>query len=260
MLPGMDVPALTGALRAQGELLGAAAARSGLAAEVPSCPGWTVRDLLLHVGGVHRWAATVVGEARTEPIGIRQPYDIVDELPSDDALLDWYREGHACLVATLERAPAGLSCWSFLRAPSPLEFWARRQTHETAIHRVDAELAAGDRPTAAPPAVATDGLDELIMGFLGRGNPWHTGRGDRSTHVHATDTDAHWLVRLVDDRPAVERTEADVPADRTVRGAANDIYLALWNRGPWDVLEVTGATPAELATEWSTSVAVRWED
>ncbi|HEX5119379.1 MAG TPA: maleylpyruvate isomerase family mycothiol-dependent enzyme [Pseudonocardiaceae bacterium] len=251
----MDVPVLTGALRAQGELLGAAAARTGLTAGVPSCPGWTVRDLLLHIGGVHRWAATVVREARTEPIGLEQPYDIVDELPSAGELVDWYRTGHADLVATLETAPADVACWAFMRAPTPLAFWARRQTHETAIHRVDAELAAGAAPAVAPPDVATDGIDELLTGFVPRGDRLRA-NGNWSLHVHATDTDTHWLVRISEDRPRVERLAGT--ADRSVSGPANDVYLALWNRMPWDGLDVTGTTPAALSDEWSTSVLVRW--
>ncbi|HEX3649368.1 MAG TPA: maleylpyruvate isomerase family mycothiol-dependent enzyme [Pseudonocardiaceae bacterium] len=257
MLPGMETSAFTDTLRTQGELLGDAAARTGLAAAVPSCPEWTLRDLLLHVGGVHRWAATVVGEARAEPLGIAQPYDIVDELPADEALVDWYRAGHAELVATLDRAPADLACWAFLGAPTPLAFWARRQTHETAIHRVDAELAAGDRPTTAPPEVATDGVDELLMGFLARGRRWHA-QDDLSLHISTTDTDGHWLVRTSENRPLVERAAADAAAERTVSGPANDVYLALWNRTPWDGLDVTGATPAELAEQWAGAVHVRW--
>lgn len=63
----MEVPALLDRLRVEGGLLGDAAARAGLAADVPTCPGWTVRDLLPHIGGIHRWAATVVGEARQGP-------------------------------------------------------------------------------------------------------------------------------------------------------------------------------------------------
>lgn len=254
ILPGMDVPVLTGALRAQGELLGDAAARTGLAAGVPSCPEWTVRDLLLHIGGIHRWAAAVVGEARTEPVGIKQPYDIVDELPSDGALVDWYRTGHAALVATLERAPADLDCWTFLRAPSPLAFWARRQTHETTIHRVDAELASG-RPTPVAPEVADDGIDELLTCFRSRrlrADP------EQSLHVHATDTGGHWLLRIRPDELVAERIPDGVAAALSVAGPACDLYYALWNRGPWDGLTVTGTTVADLAALWSSHVHVRW--
>src|SRR5882762_9466998 len=120
----MDVSALITALHDQGLLLGDAADRAGLTAAVPTCPGWTVRDLLLHIGGVHRWAALVVREARdAAPQDVDQPYDVVAQLPTDDALLDWYRDGHAELTHTLQAAPPDLACWAFLPAPSPLAFW-----------------------------------------------------------------------------------------------------------------------------------------
>ena len=34
-----------------------------------------------------------------------------------------------------------MRCFAFLPAPSPLAFWARRQAHETGIHRADVESA-----------------------------------------------------------------------------------------------------------------------
>ena len=38
------------------DLTPAAADEAGLEAPVPTCPGWTVNDLVLHMGEVHRWA------------------------------------------------------------------------------------------------------------------------------------------------------------------------------------------------------------
>jgi uncharacterized protein (TIGR03083 family) len=253
----MDTTSLIGVLRAQGELLGDAAERAELTAAVPTCPGWTVRDLLLHVGGVHRWAAIVVGEARTEPIDIEQPYDIVDELPDDEGLLAWFRAGHSGLVDTLEQAPADVACWAFLPAPSPLAFWARRQVHETTVHRADADAAAGRR-TSVPAEAAADGIDELLTCFVSGRNRRLRAKTARTLHVHATDVDAHWLVRIGPDRPQVERVTGEVTADDSVAGPAEDLYLALWNRKPWDGLATTGATPAELAQLWSSGVYVRW--
>ena len=49
-------------LRAEGELLAGTAERAGFDAPVPACPGWRVRDLLKHLGYVHRWAAGYVRE------------------------------------------------------------------------------------------------------------------------------------------------------------------------------------------------------
>src|SRR5438309_412376 len=119
MTPDEHVAAIT----EHADALGAAAAEAGLDAAVPTCPGWNVRDLVGHLGGVHRWAASFVAQARTEPPtaddGLEQP-------PADAELLEWFREGHEQLVKVLTDADETLECWTFLPAPFPLAFWARR--------------------------------------------------------------------------------------------------------------------------------------
>ncbi|MFI9101167.1 maleylpyruvate isomerase family mycothiol-dependent enzyme [Streptomyces fildesensis] len=231
-------------LRHNGTLLADAAEQAGLDAPVPPCPDWRVRDLVQHTGIVHRWATGFIAEAREEPAPIE------GKVPDDGALLDWYREAHADLVAALTAAPADLRCWHFFTAPSPLEFWARRQAHETAVHRVDAEAALGVGPSPVTTAFATDGVDELLAGFHTR--PRSRVRSDRprTLRVRAVDAPAgtgDWLVRLSSEAPRVERG-APGAADCTVSGSAADLYLALWNRGPYDGLDVSG--DAELVELW----------
>ena len=147
------------------------AARAGLGAPVPTCPGWTVLDLVAHQGMVHRWAAGCVrGEVADEErcAGIER-----EGLESPDPLT-WLDEGARDLLSALAFAPADLDVWFFLRdAPGPRHGWARRQCHETTIHAVDAMAAArGSVPSASEtwisPRLAADGVDELIMGFVPR--------------------------------------------------------------------------------------------
>ena len=107
-------------LEADGARLAAAAEQSGWDAAVPSLD-WTVRELVAHTGGVHRWAADIV--ARCSATTDTELGGAVGSGPSDDALLDWFVEGHAALVATLRAAPDDLECATFLPAPSPLAFW-----------------------------------------------------------------------------------------------------------------------------------------
>ncbi|QUQ68983.1 maleylpyruvate isomerase family mycothiol-dependent enzyme [Kutzneria sp. CA-103260] len=241
------------AVGGQGERLAAAAERAGLAAPVPTCPEWVVRDLLLHLGGVHRWAATFVGQARTEPIDIGEPHEIADAVPDDAGLVDWFRDGVTELVDVLTAAPADLDCWKFMRtAPSGSLFWARRQAHETTIHSVDAEAAAGlDSPIPSP--LAVDGVDELLCGFLPRNRRL---RADTETSVlvSATDTGDNWLIRYGPERPATARVPAPVKADTTLAGTASELYLALWNRRSWHGL----SSDDGLATRWADNVQVRW--
>ena len=163
----MDAPELLDRLRDEGHRLAAAAEWAGLDAPVPTCPDWRVRDLLGHIGGVHRWAAAHVAGPRPEPM----PDDEVAPLfvaPADDKLVAWYRDGHADLVATLAAADPATQCWAFLPAPSGVAFWTRRQAHETTVHRIDAELAAGGSLTTIDAPFAADGVDELLACFITR--------------------------------------------------------------------------------------------
>src|SRR5262245_43558724 len=144
-----DVPGYVGALRSQGELLADAAQRAGLAAVVPSCPGWAVRDLLRHTGYVHRWATGFVAEGLTRPVGASEE-EILGQGPADAELLGWFREGHTALVRALRAAEPGLNCWAFLPAPSPLASWTGRRGPGTGVRRVAAGQAAAG--TAEPAA------------------------------------------------------------------------------------------------------------
>src|SRR5215475_12383653 len=138
------------AIERDGELMAVAADRAGPDAAVPSCPGWRVRDLLRHQGYVHRWATSYIAEQHAERVPRLSEPELLAAGPADGELLDWFRAGYQTLTQTLRTADPGLQCWSFLPAPSPLAFWARRQAHETAIHRADAEQAAAG--TAGQPA------------------------------------------------------------------------------------------------------------
>lgn len=234
-------------LEREGVLLADAAAQAGLDAAVPSCPGWRVRDMLAHTGYVHRWAAGFVAEQRTTPVDTPDEAGVLALAPSDDTLLGWFRDGHAALVRTLREAQPGVQCWSFLPAPSPLAFWARRQAHETAIHRADAELAASAAGAASglsayPAGFAADGVDELLLGFLARSMKRGRWQGRPGTlGIHADDGAAgraDWLVVTGQDGLSVTRGEG--PADCDVTAPAATLYLALWNRGPVTGLEVRG--------------------
>ncbi len=135
---------------------------------MPTCPGWQLRDLVRHLGGVHRWATAFVSTGRTTSIPESSDLEsYVGGWPPDAEVVSWFEQGHAALVAALESAPDDLECWSFLPAPSPRAFWARRQAHETAIHRADADAAAGATPVFRA-AFAADGVEELLFGFGGR--------------------------------------------------------------------------------------------
>ncbi|MFH0517547.1 maleylpyruvate isomerase family mycothiol-dependent enzyme [Streptomyces sp. M41] len=233
----------------EGLLLAGAAEEAGADAKVPTCPEWQVRDLLRHTGMVHRWAATFVAEGHTS-------YHPDGGLPDLDGaeLLAWFREGHRHLVGTLADAPADVRCWHFLPAPSPLAFWARRQAHETAVHRFDAEAARGGEPSGIDAAFAADGIDELLCAFHARPKSRVRSADPRVLRVRATDIeDAVWTVRLSQEPPVAERTDAG-QADCEIAGPAAQLYLSLWNRLPFP--QVTGDD--SLAALWRDNSGVTW--
>jgi uncharacterized protein (TIGR03083 family) len=243
------------ALDSDGRLLLDAAKASGFDSPVSTCPGWRMRDLLAHVGYVHRWAARYVAEALTEMVPEPEEAEVLACPPPDDALLALVVEGHSALVRVLAGAPTDLRCWTFLPAPSPLAMWARRQAHETAIHRVDAELAAGRFPTAFDPKFAADGVDELLLGFLGDAQPLASEEADLGTiGLEASDRPERWSVHLTTGR--VETMHGITSCDLHVRSTAADLYLLLWNRPPSSALDVTGAV--QLLDTWRERIRVSW--
>ncbi len=257
---GVEIDEHLDALEREGSLLGDVAAASDLDATVPTCPEWTVRDLVRHIGDVHRWAGAHVAERRTERV--RGLEALFGPLPADDELIDWYRAGHARLLEILRTADPDVECYSFLPAPSPLRFWARRQAHETAIHRADAESASG-AITPYAPAFAADGVDELLLGFFGRRPADRSGPDDGSVedtagslHLRADDVGRDWLIRASATGLTTSDGAGDGDPDCSVRGTASDLYLLLWNRRTVDGLDVLG-DPTVLR-EWRENAVITW--
>ncbi|MCY4369884.1 MAG: maleylpyruvate isomerase family mycothiol-dependent enzyme [bacterium] len=243
----LDFASCLGVLQKEGLRLAEVTGQVSLDTAVPSCPDWVVRDLVRHTGWVHRWAGLVISEGRTEPPSdLREP--IPAGWPSDAGLLDWFREGHERVVRALESAPADLRCWTIMDAPEPRAFWARRQAHETSIHRVDAELAAGN-VSGFDPVHAADGIDELLVWFIDRPGRGPTAPEELTLGVHATDVNRAWTARFGPEGAQGRRGMGE--AGCTVSGDAGDLYPYLWSRTPLGGLHVDG-DPAVLG-QWRES-------
>ncbi|SNX95561.1 TIGR03083 family protein [Geodermatophilus sabuli] len=210
---------------------------------VPWVPAWTVRDLVGHLGAVHRWATAIVQAGTTEP-------PPPPPRPPDDGLLDWYAAGLTDLVHALRGTPGDSPCWHMSpAAPKAAASWARRQAHELAVHRMDLEVAAGVPVTAVEAELAEDGVDEVLRVVVPRWahtEPLRTATA--SVAVRSTDTGRAWLVRLTDG--AVEVRDGDAatgatgaPADARLEAPAGALLRRLWGR-PAEVA-VTGDPAAE---------------
>jgi uncharacterized protein (TIGR03083 family) len=259
----MEIDQHIAALEAEGGTLSHAARCAGLDATVPGCPGWRVADLIRHTGYVHRWATRNILEHPDEVIDEDTEEQILGvQDPSEAELLTWFSHGHRGLIETLKNADPDGQYPVFLHgSPSSLAFWARRQAHETAIHSADAQLAAGQRPRFGAD-FASDGIDELIMGFAARGRRWARAAAGRSMQVEATDTGAAWRLTTPGEegaRAICERVEPGSGAtDCQLAGPAGGMYLLLWNRTDVSSAQVAVTGDTDLALVWRERFHVRW--
>jgi uncharacterized protein (TIGR03083 family) len=233
----------------QADLLSSCLKGADLAVPVPSCPGWSAGRLVRHLGDVHRWAETTVRTRATGPLLVEHSRGLPSEKVDDPAILGpWLAEGADELAHTLRAAGPGTPVWT----PVPggtTDFYARRFTHETAMHRADATLAL-DQEYALDQDVAVDAIDEwLELGSLPMHFEVHPRMRellgpDRTLHFHATDTApqarAEWLVDLTGD--AITWRRAHEKAAVAVRGPLTDLLLVIYKRRPpgGDDLQVFG--------------------
>lgn len=241
------------ALSRAGTVLREMAGAAGPHAPVPTCPTWDVSDLVAHQGMVHRWAAAHLrGDTAHDTDASHEEGQTCAEP------LGWFSDGLTALVETLRTTPDGAEVMVFLKdAPPPRRFWARRQAHETTIHSVDAISARlGRAPTAVEvgldPALAADGIDELLTGFITRGGGKLHAAQPYTVLVRTDDTGHAWTVRI-SDGPIVTTPGGD-GGDAVFSGTAAALYLSLWNRAD----EITCGGRAGALAQWRSAIRIRW--
>jgi len=258
----MEVSEYIDYVESEGKGFATAADAGELSVEIPPCNGWTMRELVRHLGMIHLWAAATVAFPHDDWLDVDELPDLVPfwpelanggEYPADRELVGWYRDTLANLIAVLRSAPADHECFSFLPAPTPLTMWARRQASEIACHRFDAEVARGIA-TTYDPQYAADILDELLSGFAPRLSKIEVD-STRTLHINATDVDEHWYLTIGPDGTTTTREGSG--ADLTATGSAAELYLLFWNRTPDDTVELVGDT--DLMDVWRANNRVRWD-
>jgi uncharacterized protein (TIGR03083 family) len=206
---------------------------SVLGTTVPACPDWTLQDLLVHLGRVHRWAmdaARLAPDATFPRLGPRP-----DE-GTDPAA--WVVDGLDELIADFATMDLDEPCWTFA-GPGTRRFWLRRQAMETAVHRVDAQsvLGTGD---PVDPEIAADGVDEWLDLQATR---WYKAHPDivGTLHLHATDDgegSSEWFVQV--DPARLGWHHGHHKGDVAVRAGRADLFLMAWRRRRPDELDVVG--------------------
>jgi uncharacterized protein (TIGR03083 family) len=220
------------------------AAASSLDADtpVPTCPGWTVRSLIQHLGQVFDMVIRVIQTAdpQSPPIRVQPPTGDVF------AIFDSQLATMLDLLATTDPATP---VWHFTpTAPKTAAFWSRRMAHELTVHRIDA-LAAAGADSAVDPHFAADGIDEVLTRLIPRRtDSWSVGTHAGTVLYHAADAGRAWTVRLVPGQLPQTAAEAGTEPDASVIGLADAVYRAAWGRpsgavvsGDSDLVDLTRA-------------------
>jgi uncharacterized protein (TIGR03083 family) len=215
--------ALIDAVEREGLALAAAARQIPLDRAVPTCPDWSVAELVAHAG---LFTAQVAGEswAGGDPYAFHLP-----QVPDPPQRVDWYeglvRESAARLRKSLTGDTSGLAEHLI---ESPVHF-AGMLAREIPVHRWDVENAAGDAKPV-PPIVAVAGVDAMCERFLPA--VWSGVRATLKTvELVATDADLHWTVTFLEGGPLFQRgPRPSVLLDASVKGSASDLLLLMFSR------------------------------
>ena len=142
----------------------AVAAAPSLDVQVPTCPEWTLFDLVQHLGG---------GAAPGPPSSPRGLPTLPRPRPSPrrragprerEALLAWLAASTQELLDALREAGPDRGCWTWWgksQSPQTSGAAARHQLQEIAVHTYDAQLTVG-APQPLPDEVALDGVEEFL--------------------------------------------------------------------------------------------------
>ena len=224
----MDRDRFLATLDSDAAALRAAAARD-LAAAVPTCPGWTVRDAVEHVAEVyeHKVAAIEAGGPRPHPWP-------PPEQPGRDPL-ERFDTAFARLRQALHDTDPAAPSWTWWPPDQTAGFWVRRMAQETAVHRVDVESASGP-PAPVDADLAVDGVDEVLLLMLA--GDWTTDAQPALTGRVAVSAGGRtWHVAMTADEVTVADTGE---AEATVSGEPSAVLLWLWGRAPDGAVAISG--------------------
>ncbi|MFF9864478.1 maleylpyruvate isomerase family mycothiol-dependent enzyme [Streptomyces sp. NPDC013953] len=224
------------------------------ATPVPTCPGWTLADLVLHLGATHRWTEHLVRTRATRRVRTDEvPLGLTGE-PGTRA--DWLARGAAACLRTLRAADPDAAMWSHGADPH-VRFFSRRLLFEAVVHLADAELALGEEPVVDP-GIATDGVEEFLENLPHV--PWmaepvsQLGRDRDVLRLCATDGTAGWTIALGGGGFAWRReARAAVEATATVRASAGDLLLYLYGRYRADDRRLAVRGDRTLVDAWSSA-------
>jgi len=217
-----------------------AASAAELTANVPSCPGWTMADLVRHVAQVylHKVALMRTGEEPEE----WPPPSLAAEPP-----LAALGRAYGALRAEFRTRGPGQPAPTWYDPDQTVAFWIRRMALETVIHRIDAELAAGLPVTPVPDDLAADGVDEVLKRMLAYASvTWPEDFAEMEGEhlagpgeITVAAGQAAWTVRPSPPEVEVEDGASDHP-EVVIDGPPGNVLRWLWRRAGDDAVRMAG--------------------
>jgi uncharacterized protein (TIGR03083 family) len=199
---------------------------------VPTCPGWSLKHLLRHVGRGDRWAAQIVSERRDDYLDPRSVEGGKPPPDPDDAI-SWLCGGAQRLVDAVEQSGVETQVWTFL-GPRPANWWIRRRLHEAAVHRADVAIALGSQFTLESDVAAdgiTEWLERVAIQAGGDGAPLPLEDGN-TMHLHAIDPGlgeaGEWTVGVSGN--GITWSHEHGKGTVALRGGATELLLAIVRR------------------------------
>ena len=252
-MPQLEYPIYLDHVRSQSERFRQVLTDCDPSARVPTCPDWDAADLLWHLAGVQLFWAEVIRHRPASPDDPRIGTEGAAPRPESYAgLLEAFDDNSRALATELERADPEAEAWHW-SGDNRVGTTYRRQAHEAAIHRIDAELTAGAPVTPMDAALADDGVAEVLGLMYGGAPPWGTFAPSGETiGVRMTDTGTDLLVELgkfsgtdpddgktYEDEDDISLVDAGPEPLATITGTAADLDTWLWKRDPtlslgWD--------------------------
>lgn len=238
----------------------AVAAAPSLDVQVPTCPGWTLFDLVKHLGGGDRFWAAIVGAGPADaPPAEATAARAALEVPRErESLPAWLAASTQLLLSALREAGPESGSWTWWPAsqsPQTSGGIARHRAQETAVHTYDAQLTGG-APQPLPVELALDGVEEFLFTVCATPSAWphkptafdfHAAEG-RSWRL-TVDGDGARSTRIPAHTAAID--EDSDAAGASIHGTASELVLYLYDRIPAASLHVDGdAGLLDLLRAW----------
>ena len=202
------------------------AARSPLAAHVPTYPAFTVASLSAHIGRALRIFQALISAGSYQE-------DQVIAVPAGPAVTGWAQAGLEPLLAALAEVPPGQPVtFPHGAGQRPASLIAPLLAVEVGVHRWDVESVLGDH-LPIPPDLAVREVESVFENFVPRLAGSGVAAIGGAVRLQATDTPVSWEISVQDGRLLAGRAAGEAgDAAVVVSAPVEDLALIVWKRWP----------------------------